>query len=492
MKKKTSRIFAIFLCLILSVCLGLTACGGDDNDVSRTGKTTIRFYAFGGVEEKKALKELVNTFNNQSSTIYVQANIAGSNDDHKSSINTTITDDTNPPDVFYAGDGEFGTWLAKGIIQNLQEYVDKSQTVNLSDMYTSAVKEFRWDKSFYIGADSGDIYGIPSTVQPHLTFYNATLFNASGITIDRDLEKVVEYDSNNRIVKINDTVPLTWDEMHKLAEQLVVKDNKNNITRYGLYTNNWFNYGWSNGANIVSDDRRTFTIDDQKLLEALNEFVSLSAGSNPVSMRPNVVGTNSCDMMFYTQKVAMITSGSYLLGPCRVNADFNWDVMPLCISPNAVAEYKSLNPGATEIEARKANISGHSGSVAYCMSSKSKNKDYAWEFIEYMTSKTSQLKMAQAGLGTPVYKSIAQEDIQNNEGQKPSNYKLFSEVANYYQSGDWTYYPDRQWVEEWSIQFNTKVLGGEMSLAELINTVKTPTQDLLDGYIVKDWSKNGK
>jgi len=467
----------------LGVALFLLAgCKGMGNDdLSNTGSTkVIRFYAFGGTEEKRSLRALVDTYNALDNDIRVELTLSGNADDHTTKMNILLGQSSNPPDVFYAGDGEFGTWLAKDIIENMQPYIDE-ENYDTDDFYPSAINRFRFD-GHLIGR--GELYGLPSITTPHLTFFNIELFNAAGITIDKTIDEalIIDQEEGGKIIsaRLNNEIPLTWTEQRKVAEALT-KKNGSFITQYGITSGNWFNYGWSNGGNIVSEDRTRFTMDDPLLREPMEFFIGLSAsGTAQVAPRPNVLSDSGSDKLFVGRQVAMMTAGSYLIGPMRQQARFDWDVMPLAVSPNAVNQY--MSEGLTNLEARAKARAGHSGGVALSISQRSRQKESAWDFVKFMLSEEAQKKLTNDGIGTPSRKSLASFDISNNIGKKPATIKLFTEATTYSEAGDWTYYPDRQWIELWATKFNSDVLQGNMTFTQLINETSAVTQAKIDEY----------
>lgn len=466
----------LFGSFLLSGCRGM----GNDN-LSDTGATKIiRFYAFGGTEEKRSLRTLVDKFNNLPNDIRVDLTLSGNADDHATKMNILLGQSSTPPDVFYAGDGEFGTWLAKDIIENMQPLIARDN-FDIDDFYPSAIDRFRFD-GHLLGR--GDLYGIPSITTPHLTFFNVDLFKNAGITVDKTINEalIIDAESGGKITKarINNEIPMTWTEQRRVAEALTLK-NGTFITQYGITSGNWFNYGWSNGGDIVSEDRTLFTMNDPKLREPMEFFIGLSAsGSAQVAPRPNVLSDSGSDKLFVGRQVAMMTAGSYLIGPMRQQATFDWDVMPLAISPNAVEQYKS--EGLSELEARAKARAGHSGGVSLSISKRSRQIDSAWEFVKFMLSEEAQKQLTGDGIGTPSRISLKEHDITSNVGKKPETIKLFTEATEYVKAGDWTYYPDRQWIELWATKFNSDVLQGNMTFDQLINETSAATQAKIDEY----------
>lgn len=118
------------------------------------------------------------------------------------------------------------------------------------------------------------------------------------------------------------------------------------------------------------------------------------------------------------------------------------------------------------------------------MSKNSKNKDAAFELIEYLSGPEGQRELMKTGFNVPNQKSIARSDAFLVSDQPPYNNAVFVRAAEVQRGGDWTYLPDDAWIEEWAPTLNGDVLNGVVTVDQLFarytatvnNKLKTYTQ----------------
>jgi multiple sugar transport system substrate-binding protein len=355
------------------------------------------------------------------------------------------------------------------VIADIDAYVQNSTVYDEAAVYNLAQARFKYNGKL---TGQGAFYGLPMNMSPTVIYYNKALLAKAGIT------------EGAGAGQLNNQIPMTWEELRALAEVLTVRDRNQIITQYGFYTNNWFTFAWSNGGDVVSADRKTFTFDSQECREALEFFVGLSAGGGAapqVSPKPNITADLSSDSMFDSQKTAMVLNGRWATATYRLTCSFDWDVMPLPVSPRTV-ERLIKEEGMGETEARRAAQAGHSGGVAICVAENSDKKDAAFRFAEFLAGPAGQEKYASGGLNVPNQRALANSEAFLQSGQKPANSAIFAEAAEFQQPGDWNYYPDRAWIDSWANVFNSKVLGGELSLEAFYADQKPKVQAILNNY----------
>ena len=523
MKKNFSK---LLVCLL---SLSLASCGGDDN----SGVTKLSFFSWGNETETKLNEELVAQFNEMhKGEIEVKFTPVPSGD-YETKINNVLRG-RNVPDVIIAGDGEIKPWIEQGGIEPLDSYVANSEKIKLDEMWADGVNRYRYDVPSRRGG-MGNLYGIMRDYSPSVIFYNIDAMEAVGITCisisaEESLEKYND-DSAYFVFEgkeyFNNKVALTWSELLDLSCKLTSNDqapvrNDNSITPYGLYVINWFCFGWSVGGNclewvedaslstggkyeltlfdetknyIVKEDQtvtvnsntynenQIISYNDKKLLteeqkascielpcqmEAMQYFVDLSV-KHRVSPRPNVSSSNSNYGLFSSQQCAMLIDTRYAVGIFRETIDnatsgkFDWDVAPLPVHENGIA-------------------AGHSGSEAFCITAKSKKKDAAWKFIEFLAGDEGQIKFAEAGFTIPNTMRLSNSETFLQSDKNPKNSQIFVDAAYYQRTGDWGYLPSKAWINEWANPLNSDVLGGEMTLEELKEKTATNSQKVIDAY----------
>ena len=518
----TTTICFIFLVLVIS------ACGGGES----SGKT-ISFYTWGNETEISIFKELVAEFNNTNQDGITVKMTPVPSEDYETKIDNVLRG-RNVPDVIVAGDGEIKPWIEEGGIEPLDSYVASSDVINLDKMWADGVNRYRYDINARKGGQ-GQLYGIMRDYSPSVLFYNIDAMNAVGITcISMSKEESIAtygdgsaYFTHDGKEYFNNQVALNWVELLSLSQKLTSHTkapvrNDDSITEFGLYVINWFCFGWSVGANclewvpdstlstggkyeftlfdetknyIVTEgntvtvngntykegeiisygDKTHLTFADKELclelpssMEAMQYFVDLSA-KHYVSPKPDVTASSSDYSLFSSQKCAMLINTRYAVGVFRKTIDgssrdsFNWDVAPLPVYEGGIA-------------------AGHSGSEAYCITKKSRNKEAAWKFIEFLSGPVGQTAFAEAGFTIPNTMELANSETFLQSDKNPKNSQIFVDAAYYQRTGDWGYLPSKAWINIWATDLNDDVLGGKMSLTILKNNTYQDTQDIIDKY----------
>ena len=164
----------------------------------------------------------------------------------------------------------------------------------------------------------------------------------------------------------------------------------------------------------------------------------------------------------------------------EMDNEYEWDVAPLPM----YKEYDS--EGNITVHGIEA---GHSGSVALCISKKSKVAEEAWKFIEYCASEEGQTLQAEAGFAIPLQRDLANSPV-FLDGENPKNAKIFIDAAEYETAADWWYLKDKKWIDTWANVLNGSVRNGKLTMTQFYNGeddlhAYTNTFDLLLDYCKK-------
>ena len=386
-------------------------------------------------------------------------------------------------------------------------------------------------------------YGIMRDLSPTVLFYNKTAFEKVGVTVismspEKQLEEYGYARGYNPETKVfNNLIPMTYEEMLILAalnnrNPSASSEYRNDhaTTTYGIHYVNWFSLGWSVNANslqwlrddsyalggyykyTLNDTQTNYSVKEGKTitiaegtcrettytegqlvqydnlidvrslgedvideyfyrlpsaLQATQDYVDLSA-KYKVGPKPDF--TNSSSVSQYSiftsgNQTAMIADSRYAVGIYRnlIKNNFEWDCAPLPTYEHGVQ-------------------SGHSGSLAFCITQKSKHKKEAFEFLEYINGKTGQTAFAEAGFTIPNTKSLSNSNVFLQKKKAPANSKLFVEAAAYQTVGDWGFLPSKDWITPWSTLLNSKVLNGDMDLKLALDQTQGETQKRIDEY----------
>lgn len=369
------------------------------------------------------------------------------------------------------------------------------------------------------------------------TSYEAVGYKEYDTCPDPLLTKSKSLDGEKDVWRVfNNKIPMTWDwdkenncgigELMEISKITTKRYNPLSRTTYGIYYNNWFSLGWSVGANSlqwIEDNSKSlggyydFTLGDTtsnfkvkeneslivnnheytggelvrfgdlkivdgnpelyskcyrlpSALDATQFYVDLSAKHN-YSPKPDFTASTSQYSLFSSgNMVAMTLDSRYSVGIWRKSikkpgqsGGFDWDCAPAPVHVNGIP-------------------SGHSGSLAYCIPKKSKHKEEAFKFIEYMNGVEGQTAFAEAGYTIPNTKTMSNSSIFLDKSKKPHNSIVFVDAAEYQTVGDWGFLPDKDWITIWATEFNSRVLSGQTSLTESINRTYPETKRRIDKY----------
>ena len=128
---------------------------------------------------------------------------------------------------------------------------------------------------------------------------------------------------------------------------------------------------------------------------------------------------------------------------------------------------------------------GHSGSVALCISSKTKVANEAWKFIEFCASEEGQSLQAEAGFAIPLQRDLANSPV-FLDGQAPRNAKVFIRAAEYETAGDWWYLKNNKWIDTWANVLNGSVRNGRLTMTEFYNSRE---YDVTFETLIRDYCK---
>ena len=152
----------------------LTGCGRGNS--SSSDDTTIQFYSWGNETEVEVTRELVKEFNETNKDGITVEFTPIPSGDYETKVTNALRG-RNVPDVIVAGDGEIKSWIEKGGISKLDDYVAKSEELDLDAMWTDAVNRYRYDVDSRKGG-TGDLYGIVRDYSPSALFYNVDAMKA--------------------------------------------------------------------------------------------------------------------------------------------------------------------------------------------------------------------------------------------------------------------------------------------------------------------------
>ena len=361
--------------LVLAVILSLlmTACGGN---TAASQKADLTMMMWGDPAELEVWNKIVEDFHTANPNLTVKVDVSDW-DSYWTKLKTMLSAGT-PPDVFAMDAPLYLDYQSRGVLLNLQPYLDKNPDL-LKGVYPQTLDAYK---------TSDGMFGLPRDFQTIALFYNKDMFDAAG----------VEYP----------TADWTYDDMREAAKKLTKDtDGDGKINQFGFYSDLWdmeliwSEAIWAYGGDVINADHTKTLIAEPKAKEAWQLFhdMMFEDKSWPDT---NTAGEYGGDP-FLAGVAAMTTIGHWVV-PGYSEVNFKWDVAPMPKGPAGQAT--SVN------------------SAGFVIAKDSKSPDAAFEFLKYVLSEPAQKRLAELGFACPVLKSVAESDAFLKQST-PINHKVF-------------------------------------------------------------------
>ncbi|MCL5947433.1 MAG: sugar ABC transporter substrate-binding protein [Chloroflexi bacterium] len=290
--------------------------------------------------------------------------------------------------------GPFGIlplFAQKKAIADLSPLIARdAAVVHPSDFLSQALTVGQWQ---------GKQYGLLiSPLSTAVLVYNADSLRRAGI----DQTPAQMYDAGK----------WTWDDVATVAQQATLRASSGGPARQFGFAVSFaaqqaISYVWEAGGHLLNKERTKALIDGagaiagfQYLFDLLHKFrVSPTSADLQSESMANLMNTGQSCLSF---------SWAHTVGANLAQVKFNWDIVPLPVGKDG------------EIVNNNYNNVG--------LSSTSKHREIAWEFIEYMTSGAEYL--AEQHQAIPARKSVYQAWLKwMEQSPRPKNLKYLSMLA---------------------------------------------------------------
>jgi multiple sugar transport system substrate-binding protein len=340
----------------------------------------ISFMVFGDTAEKAAYERLAAEFMRQHPGTRVTLAHVPSQGDYRRRLGADFAAGT-PADVILLNYRRYGAFAARGVLEPLGPYLERSRVIREGDFYPQALEPFRWH---------GTLMCIPQNLSSLVVYYNRDLFERAGVPRPSD--------------------DWTWDDFLHAARALT-RDTKGTgrIDQYGLGTEvsifRLAPFVWQNGGDLVDDPKAPtrLTLDAPLTREALQWFVELQTKHRVV---PDLVDekAESSERRFLNGRLGMFLNSRRGVPTYRTITSFDWDVAPL---------------------PRRRQRAGILHADAYCVPKAGQAKAAAWEFVEYANSADGQRIIASSGRTVPSLRVLAESPAFLDPAAKPASSRLF-------------------------------------------------------------------
>lgn len=245
---------------------------------------------------------------------------------------------------------QMGTLISQGRVEKLDSYIQKS----------------KFNMTPYNDMESGlkvnnSVYSIPYRDDIWVLFYNKDLFDKAGVAYPT-----------------NDT---TWDQYRDMAKKLTSGSGASKV--YGAYTNTWASavQNWS-----VADGKGALTAGKYDYLSSYYDlFTGMQKDGSAMNYSTVKAAGSNYTGYFTNQQVAMLPMGSWMA--------------PTLMSNLASGNYKTFNWGMVNVPHSTGTKAGSTvgGITGDGINVNSKNKELAWDFVQWRSGEDGALVHAKDG-----------------------------------------------------------------------------------------------
>jgi multiple sugar transport system substrate-binding protein len=342
----------------------------------------INYMLWGSPEELAVWQAIVDDFEKQHPDISVTVDVSDWNS-YWDKLQTLFAGGT-PPDIFAMDGPLYPDWQSRGVLLNLQPYIDASPGL-LDGLYAGPLETYKRADGYF---------GLPRDFQTIVLFYNKDMFDAAGVPYPTD----------------DWTIQDLQDAAKKLTKDV---DGDGVNDQWGLSTDLWdmelfwSSALWGAGGEVLSPDYTKTLIGEPKARVAWHTISDMVTVDKSI---PDPETAAQYGDVFAAGKAAMTTIGHWVV-PEYAKLPFKWDVTGFPAGP----------------EKRTTSVN----SAGFVISKDSKHADAAWEFMKFALSEPGQTRLTELGFALPVLKSVAQSPIYLKQKSAPIQQKVFLDALAY-------------------------------------------------------------
>ncbi len=380
-------------------------------------QTDITYLLWGSPQEGEVWNQIATAFEAAHPDINVTVEVADW-DSYWEKLRVQMAGGT-PPDVFAMDAPLYPDWQSRGVLLNLQPYLDAGPAL-LEGVYPITLEAYK---------TADGMFGLPRDFQTIVLYYNKDMFDAAGVAYPTDA--------------------WTYADLRDAAKALTLdKDGDGTTDQWGFWDGGydmepfWGSLVWAHGGDVidVANGKTLIGSPEAAVAFQLMSDMWLVDKSMPTEQQLAQYGWDG----FLSGVAAMGVSGHWSV-PEYSTVAFKWDIAPM--------------PSGPAGRATGVNSAG------FVIAKDSKNPDAAWEFVKYAFSDAGQTELAKMGLAIPVRESVATSPAYLDQATK-INHALFVEALDYARMK-----PVFKGYEEWSGAVGDALItiwGGEASVEDAL------------------------
>ena len=338
------------LALVLIMVFSLVACGKKDSGKSDTINVNIW-----DSNQQEGLQKIADKWSEKSG---IKVKIEVVNWDNYWTLLEAGARGGEMPDVFWCHSNTVQMYMENNLLLKLNDYIEKDK-VDMSKYYEGIV-------SLYTRSD-GNIYALPKDHDTIALLYNKAIFDKYGVDYPTD--------------------DWSWNDVYEAAKKITEGSN-GDVYGFAINTSNnqdgWYNFVYDYGGKVITDDHKGTTIGSAEAkagMEMLRQILTVSAPQT-------VVAETGTDSLFQSDKVGMISQGSWMINSfftAEHHDDYAWALLP----------YGDANGNGKCDDGER--WSAYNG-LGWAASAKVSNPDACASLIEYFCSEEGQKLQAEYGV----------------------------------------------------------------------------------------------
>lgn len=262
------------------------------------------------------------------------------------------------PDVFMILSEDFSHMVSLGLLENLDKEIQEDKSVEIRDYYETSLEAGKIDDRQY---------ALPYETVPTLMFVNKTLLEKEGIPVpDADW---------------------SWDDLYRICKKVTKDlDGDGRLDQFGTYNYGWLEALYSNDGKIFDPQGKKCYLTSERTEESVRFIQRINELYQGEKVTRETFDAGNVAFM----PLSFAEYRTYKTYPYKIKkySDFQWD----CITLPA----GSMGDNISRVD-----------SLLIGISSESRQKDMAWEFLKMLTNdREIQMELFRYSQGASVLKEL--------------------------------------------------------------------------------------
>lgn len=291
------------------------------------------------------------------------------------------------PDVFMILSEDFSHMVSLGLLENLDKEIQEDKSVEIRDYYETSLEAGKIDDRQY---------ALPYETVPTIMFVNKTLLEKEGIPVpDADW---------------------SWDDLYRICKKVTKDlDGDGRLDQFGTYNYGWLEALYSNDGKIFDPQGKKCYLTSERTEESVRFIQRINELYQGEKVTRETFDAGNVAFM----PLSFAEYRTYKTYPYKIKkySDFQWD----CITLPA----GSMGDNISRVD-----------SLLIGISSESRQKDMAWEFLKMLTNdREIQMELFRYSQGASVLKEVTNskeaEEILKKDTEKSDkiiDYNLLNQV----------------------------------------------------------------